>query len=34
VDALTHMSASQNAKLVVMPADIPAAIRGIMSSLE
>lgn len=34
VDALTHISASQNAKLVVMPADIPAAIRGIMGSLK
>jgi regulator of protease activity HflC (stomatin/prohibitin superfamily) len=34
VDALTNISASQNAKLVVMPADIPAAIRGIMGGLK
>jgi regulator of protease activity HflC (stomatin/prohibitin superfamily) len=34
VDALNNMSASQNAKVVVMPADIPAAVRGIMSGLK
>ncbi|MCU0593003.1 MAG: paraslipin [Desulfobacterales bacterium] len=34
VDALSSMSASQNAKVIVMPADIPAAVRGIMSGLK
>ena len=34
VDALSNMSASQNAKVIVMPADIPAAVRGIMSGLK
>lgn len=33
VDAIQEMSKSGNAKLVVLPADIPAAVRGIMSSL-
>lgn len=33
VDAMQEMSKSGNAKLVVLPADIPAAVRGIMSSL-
>ena len=34
VEALSGMSASQNAKVIVMPADIPAAVRGIMSGLK
>jgi regulator of protease activity HflC (stomatin/prohibitin superfamily) len=34
VDALSSMSASQNAKVIVMPADLPAAVRGIMSGLK
>jgi regulator of protease activity HflC (stomatin/prohibitin superfamily) len=34
VEALSSMSASQNAKVIVMPADIPAAVRGIMSGLK
>jgi regulator of protease activity HflC (stomatin/prohibitin superfamily) len=34
VDALSSMSASQNAKVIVMPADILAAVRGIMSGLK
>jgi regulator of protease activity HflC (stomatin/prohibitin superfamily) len=33
VEALSSMSASQNAKVVVLPADIPAAVRGIMGGL-
>lgn len=33
VEALSSMSASQNAKVVVLPADIPAAIRGIMGGM-
>jgi regulator of protease activity HflC (stomatin/prohibitin superfamily) len=33
IDALKQVSTSNNAKVVVMPADIPAAIRGIMGSL-
>jgi regulator of protease activity HflC (stomatin/prohibitin superfamily) len=31
VDALKKLSASENAKVVLMPAEIPAAIRGILS---
>jgi regulator of protease activity HflC (stomatin/prohibitin superfamily) len=34
VDALNHMASSESAKVVVMPADIPAAVRGIMSGLK
>jgi regulator of protease activity HflC (stomatin/prohibitin superfamily) len=34
VDALSRISSSENAKVVVMPADIPAAIRGVMSTLK
>jgi regulator of protease activity HflC (stomatin/prohibitin superfamily) len=34
VEALSSMSASQNAKVILMPADIPAAVRGIMSVLK
>jgi regulator of protease activity HflC (stomatin/prohibitin superfamily) len=34
VDALSSMSASQNAKVILMPADLPAAVRGIMSGLK
>ena len=33
VEALSSMSASQNAKVVVLPADIPAAVRGIMGGM-
>jgi len=33
VEALKSISASQNSKVIVMPADIPAAIRGIMSRI-
>lgn len=34
VDALHGLSASQNAKVVLMPADLPAAIRGLMGSIK
>jgi regulator of protease activity HflC (stomatin/prohibitin superfamily) len=34
VEALSSMSASPNAKIIVVPADIPAAVRGIMSGLK
>jgi regulator of protease activity HflC (stomatin/prohibitin superfamily) len=34
VEALSSMSASQNAKVILMPADIPAAVRGIMGVLK
>jgi regulator of protease activity HflC (stomatin/prohibitin superfamily) len=34
VEALSSLSASQSAKVIVMPADIPAAVRGIMSGLK
>ncbi|GGO83543.1 membrane protein [Marinobacterium nitratireducens] len=33
VEAMKDMSTSQNSKLVVLPGDIPAAVRGIMGSL-
>jgi regulator of protease activity HflC (stomatin/prohibitin superfamily) len=33
VEALSSMSASQNAKVVVLPADIPAAVRGILGGM-
>ena len=32
IDAMKHLSKSSNAKLVVLPADIPAAVRGIMNN--
>jgi regulator of protease activity HflC (stomatin/prohibitin superfamily) len=32
IDAMKEMSASSNAKMVVIPADIPAAVRGIMNN--
>ena len=34
IDAVKNLSASQNSKVVVLPADIPAAVRGIMSTLD
>ncbi len=34
VDAIKGLSASPNSKVVIMPADIPAALRGIMSTLR
>jgi regulator of protease activity HflC (stomatin/prohibitin superfamily) len=34
VEALSSMSASPNAKIILMPADLPAAVRGIMSALK
>jgi regulator of protease activity HflC (stomatin/prohibitin superfamily) len=34
VDALRMVSESPNSKVVVMPADIPAAVRGIMGGLK
>ena len=33
IEAVKNMSTSQNAKIIVLPADIPAAVRGIMSAL-
>lgn len=33
IEAVKNMSTSQNAKIIVLPADIPAAVRGIMSGL-
>jgi regulator of protease activity HflC (stomatin/prohibitin superfamily) len=32
IDALKNMSVSQNSKIVVLPADLPAAIRGILGN--
>lgn len=34
VDAMREMAASSNSKLVILPADIPAAVRGILGSLK
>lgn len=34
VDALERLSASENAKVVVVPADLPSAIRGIMGAVK
>ena len=33
IDALKNMSASQNSKIVVLPADLPEAIRGILGTI-
>lgn len=33
IEAVKQLSASQNSKIVVLPADLPAAVRGIMSAL-
>jgi regulator of protease activity HflC (stomatin/prohibitin superfamily) len=33
IETMKHLSASQNSKIIVLPADIPAAIRGIMGTL-
>jgi len=33
IDALKNMSASQNSKIVVLPADLPEAIRGILGTV-
>lgn len=33
IDALKNVSASQNSKIVVLPADLPAAIKGILGNL-
>ena len=34
VEAVNNISSSQNSKIVLLPADIPAAVRGIMSATE
>ncbi|MDA9599034.1 SPFH/Band 7/PHB domain protein [bacterium] len=34
IDAIKNLSNSSNAKLVVLPADIPAAVRGIMNNTK
>ena len=34
VEAMREMSKSENSKLVFLPADIPAAVRGLMSSMK
>ena len=33
IEALKHLSTSQNSKVVVLPGDIPAAVRGIISAV-
>ncbi len=32
VDSLNDMATSNNAKLILLPADIPAAVRGLMNA--
>ena len=34
IEAIHSMSKSDNSKLVLLPADIPAAVRGIMSNTK
>lgn len=34
VEAVNNISTSQNSKIVILPADIPAAVRGVMSTLK
>jgi len=34
IEAVKNLSTSQNSKVVILPADIPAAVRGIMSTLN
>ena len=34
IDAMKTMSNSPNAKVVVLPADLPAAVRGIMNNAK
>jgi len=33
IEAMKNMASSSNAKIIVLPADVPAAVRGIMNSL-
>ena len=33
IEAMKNMASSPNAKIIVLPADVPAAVRGIMSAL-
>ena len=33
IEALKHLSTSQNSKVIVLPGDIPAAVRGIISAV-
>jgi regulator of protease activity HflC (stomatin/prohibitin superfamily) len=33
IEAMRTLAASQNSKLVVLPADLPAAVRGVLGSL-
>ena len=33
IEAVKNLSTSQNSKVIILPADIPAAVRGIMSTL-
>ena len=34
IEALKNLSASQNSKIIVLPGDIPAAVRGIISAVS
>ncbi|MGB7397431.1 MAG: hypothetical protein WA914_06435, partial [Candidatus Macondimonas sp.] len=33
IEAMRTLAASQNSKLVVLPADLPAAVRGVLGGL-
>ena len=33
IEALKYLSSSQNSKVIVLPGDIPAAVRGIISAV-
>jgi len=33
IEAVKTISTSPNAKIILLPADVPAAVRGIMSTL-
>ena len=33
IEALKNLSSSQNSKVIVLPGDIPAAVRGIISAV-
>lgn len=34
IDAMKELSASDNSKMIILPGDIPAAVRGIMGALK
>ena len=34
IESINNISTSSNSKTIILPADIPAAVRGIMGSLQ